>query len=43
MRCKDCKYNCHKKCAKDVGKNCPGEVAMLSHMDSGDWSELLQL
>ena len=21
----DCKYNCHKRCQKDVPKNCPGE------------------
>ena len=41
MKCKDCGYNCHKKCAKDVGKNCPGEVPSLSKIDTGEYSELV--
>uniref|UniRef100_F1KST7 protein kinase C n=1 Tax=Ascaris suum TaxID=6253 RepID=F1KST7_ASCSU len=24
MQCRDCKYNCHKKCAEQVAKDCPG-------------------
>ena len=26
--------NCHKKCSKEMGKNCPGEVPSLSRLDS---------
>ncbi|XP_065920713.1 serine/threonine-protein kinase D3-like [Dysidea avara] len=25
LQCKDCKYNCHKRCQKEVPKNCLGE------------------
>ncbi|GMS82068.1 hypothetical protein PENTCL1PPCAC_4243 [Pristionchus entomophagus] len=24
MQCRDCKYNCHKKCSSDVARDCPG-------------------
>ena len=40
LKCKDCKINVHKRCAKEVGNNCPGEVPSLSRVDSGEWSEL---
>ncbi|KAK2181714.1 hypothetical protein NP493_385g03033 [Ridgeia piscesae] len=26
LQCKDCKFNCHKKCAPQVPKNCQGEM-----------------
>ncbi|ESO09567.1 hypothetical protein HELRODRAFT_168571 [Helobdella robusta] len=26
LQCKDCKFNCHKRCAPLLPKNCPGEV-----------------
>uniref|UniRef100_A0A914CAS4 protein kinase C n=1 Tax=Acrobeloides nanus TaxID=290746 RepID=A0A914CAS4_9BILA len=26
IQCRDCKYNCHKKCAQYVAKDCPGNV-----------------
>lgn len=38
LRCKDCKMNCHKRCARELGNNCPGEVPSLSRVDSGEWS-----
>ncbi|KAG8560627.1 hypothetical protein GDO81_015054, partial [Engystomops pustulosus] len=28
LQCKDCKFNCHKRCATKVPHNCLGEVAM---------------
>ncbi|XP_011410345.2 PREDICTED: serine/threonine-protein kinase D3-like, partial [Amphimedon queenslandica] len=37
MKCKDCQFSCHKKCVKDVGSNCPGEVPSLSRVDNGEW------
>ena len=40
LKCKDCKINVHKRCAKEVANNCPGEVPSLSRVDSGEWSEL---
>lgn len=39
LRCKDCKINVHKRCAKEIGNNCPGEVPSLSRVDSGEWSK----
>ena len=30
----DCKYNCHRKCEKFVGKTCLGEGAMV---ETGKW------
>lgn len=39
LKCKDCKINVHKRCAKEVGNNCPGEVPSLSRVDSGEWSK----
>lgn len=24
QQCRDCRYNCHKKCAPEVPKECPG-------------------
>ncbi|XP_027055178.1 serine/threonine-protein kinase D1-like isoform X3 [Pocillopora damicornis] len=46
LQCKDCKYNCHRKCEKFVGKTCLGEGAMvetgsLGSSDSGAISESL--
>lgn len=41
LKCKDCKINVHKRCAKEVANNCPGEVPSLSRVDSGEWSELI--
>ncbi|KAH7730275.1 serine/threonine-protein kinase D1 [Aphelenchoides avenae] len=26
IQCRDCKYNCHKKCAQFLAKDCPGNV-----------------
>uniref|UniRef100_A0A914VIW6 Protein kinase C n=1 Tax=Plectus sambesii TaxID=2011161 RepID=A0A914VIW6_9BILA len=26
IQCRDCKYNCHKKCAEHVAKDCPGNA-----------------
>ena len=43
LKCKDCKINVHKRCAKEVANNCPGEVPSLSRVDSGEWSELTSL
>ena len=37
LRCKDCKINIHKRCAKEIGHNCPGEVPSLSRVESGEW------
>ncbi|KHN76887.1 Serine/threonine-protein kinase dkf-2, partial [Toxocara canis] len=28
MQCRDCKYNCHKKCAEQVAKDCPGSTTI---------------
>ncbi|KAI0212920.1 Serine/threonine-protein kinase D3 [Lamellibrachia satsuma] len=30
LQCKDCKFNCHKKCAPQVPKNCQGEVKWVA-------------
>uniref|UniRef100_A0A8C9EV99 protein kinase C n=1 Tax=Pavo cristatus TaxID=9049 RepID=A0A8C9EV99_PAVCR len=43
MQCKDCRFNCHKRCASKVPKDCLGEVVfnggkmrnMLSNTDEG--------
>ena len=43
LKCKDCKINVHKRCAKEVANNCPGEVPSLSRVDSGEWSELIDM
>ncbi|CAH3137198.1 unnamed protein product [Porites lobata] len=29
LQCKDCKFNCHRRCAEKAPKNCRGEVAMI--------------
>ncbi|XP_056021625.1 serine/threonine-protein kinase D1-like isoform X5 [Ostrea edulis] len=29
MQCKDCKFNCHKKCAEHVPKDCTGELPKI--------------
>lgn len=29
LQCKDCKFNCHKKCAAFVEQNCEGEPLEL--------------
>ncbi len=39
LKCKDCKLAVHKKCAKELGNECPGEVPSLNRVDSGEWSE----
>ena len=39
LKCKDCKVAVHKKCAKELGNECPGEVPSLSRVDSGEWSK----
>ena len=39
LKCKDCKIVIHKRCAKELGNNCLGEVPSLSRVDSGEWSE----
>ena len=39
LRCKDCNILVHKRCAKDIGSNCAGEVPSLNRVDSGEWSE----
>lgn len=39
MKCKDCQFSCHKKCVKEVGNNCPGEVPSLSRIDNGEYSK----
>jgi len=26
MQCKDCKFNCHKRCMREIPDNCPGEL-----------------
>jgi len=46
VQCKDCKFNCHRKCAEKAPKNCRGEVALLEtgslhSSDSGVISESL--
>ena len=41
LRCNDCKINVHKRCAKEIGNNCPGEVPSLSRVDSGEWSKYI--
>ncbi|CAD5224115.1 unnamed protein product [Bursaphelenchus okinawaensis] len=30
IQCKDCKYNCHKKCAEFVPKDCPGNTQAIT-------------
>jgi protein kinase D len=39
LKCKDCKVTIHKRCAKEIGNNCFGEVPSLSRVDSGEWSK----
>merc|ERR1719342_861047 len=45
VRCKDCGYNAHKKCAERVPKDCTGEAPDLGPPDgatmspSGEWDE----
>ena len=39
LKCKDCNICVHKRCAKDIGNNCVGEVPSLSRVDSGEWSK----
>ena len=39
LKCKDCKITVHKRCAKEIGNNCFGEVPSLSRVDSGEWSK----
>uniref|UniRef100_A0A672YSA5 Serine/threonine-protein kinase n=1 Tax=Sphaeramia orbicularis TaxID=375764 RepID=A0A672YSA5_9TELE len=34
MQCKDCKFNCHKKCAAKVPRDCLGEV----DFNGGEWT-----
>ncbi|KAK3734829.1 hypothetical protein QZH41_002401 [Actinostola sp. cb2023] len=29
FQCKDCKFNCHKKCSEQAPKNCLGEMLMF--------------
>lgn len=41
FKCKDCHINCHKKCSKEVGKNCPGEVPSLRQLDSEEERSLV--
>ena len=41
MKCKDCKMNFHKRCAREVGNNCLGEVPSLSRVDSGEWCKII--
>ncbi|CAI8049417.1 Serine/threonine-protein kinase D3 [Geodia barretti] len=38
LKCKDCKIVIHKRCARELGNNCLGEVPSLSRVDSGEWS-----
>lgn len=38
MKCKDCGFNYHKKCAKEIGNNCPGEIPSLSRIDNGEFT-----
>lgn len=39
LKCNDCNISVHKRCAKEIGSNCAGEVPSLSRVDSGEWSE----
>ena len=39
MKCKDCNVVTHKRCAKEIGSNCFGEVPSLNRVDSGEWSK----
>ncbi|XP_031555921.1 serine/threonine-protein kinase D3-like [Actinia tenebrosa] len=47
FQCKDCKFNCHRKCAEKAPKNCLGDILMFetgsssSSYDSGTISETL--
>ncbi|XP_078462428.1 serine/threonine-protein kinase D3-like isoform X1 [Lampetra fluviatilis] len=34
LQCKDCKFNCHKRCATKVPKNCLGEVPLCDEPPS---------
>lgn len=38
LKCKDCNICVHKRCAKELGNNCAGEVPSLSRVDSGEWT-----
>ena len=33
----DCKFNCHKKCAPQVPKNCQGEVKWVAGSSKSSW------
>ncbi|XP_065056101.1 serine/threonine-protein kinase D1-like isoform X2 [Rhopilema esculentum] len=33
-QCKDCKFNCHKRCFERAPRNCLGEIASISRTDS---------
>ena len=39
LKCKDCSICVHKRCSKDIGSNCVGEVPSLNRVDSGEWSK----
>ncbi|CAI5450505.1 unnamed protein product [Caenorhabditis angaria] len=40
LQCKDCNYNCHKKCSELVAKDCPGNTAQSNpasyYLDTAD-------
>uniref|UniRef100_A0A8C7JJT9 protein kinase C n=1 Tax=Oncorhynchus kisutch TaxID=8019 RepID=A0A8C7JJT9_ONCKI len=40
MQCKDCKFNCHKRCASKVPRDCLGEVSFNGGPDSDSTMEV---
>lgn len=39
LKCKDCSIAVHKRCSKEIGNSCVGEVPSLNRVDSGEWSK----
>jgi len=40
MQCKDCKFNCHKRCVSEIPDNCPGETNDSKTASEADGDEL---
>ncbi|KAG7276602.1 hypothetical protein CRUP_024323 [Coryphaenoides rupestris] len=40
MQCKDCRFNCHKRCASKVPRDCLGEVVFNGGLRSAPWDTM---